>query len=80
LGVGERIELTDGERQKVRQALEHIERAHRLVLSAAEQLDSVPGLAGEWEATVGLYEAIKAHWYAVEQRRASLAGDVPGAP
>jgi len=43
--MGEGIELTEEHRQKVRQALERIEQAQRLVLSAAEDLSVVDGFA-----------------------------------
>lgn len=47
-------------------ALDHLQRAQRLVDLAAQELCPVPGLADEWEDLRDLYHEIRNHWCNVE--------------
>lgn len=59
-------------RDRMYAAMQLIEESQRMMLSAAHELCPVHGACPEWEATLKMYDKIKAHWHKVSRRRFAL--------
>jgi hypothetical protein len=69
--------MTDRDHAAVCKSLDTIEAAQQLILSAAQDLCPIPGMANEWTAICKLHDVVKAKWHRVNARRAWLCNPTP---